>query len=148
MDGRIMIVSPKKEGNTYKVAKYLQERTEAELFVIENGGGTELKQYEHIFVCSGVYGDKIHKSLSVWMNGLKRKDLHENVRFHVFLTWFGRGASDRHAMNEAVRILEGKGIPYNESYGSCFGGMFFIRKGHPNDADLQNALAWMQSQVK
>lgn len=147
-DFNVLIVSPKKEGNTYEVASYLTTNSAAKLYVVDVGCEPDIENYEHIVLCSGVYGDKIHDSLSQWLDSIDMKKLKESVKFHLFLTWFGRGRSDVHAMEQAAKILKGKELVLNENYGSCFGGKFVIRKGHPNNEDFSKALEWMKEQVK
>lgn len=143
-DAKILIISPKQEGNTYQVAEAMKANTNADLLILERPSGYVLEDYNHIVICSGVYGDKIHASLVEWLNELKVEDLRENVEFHVFLTWFGRGKSDRNAFKEAAKILKSKGIACSKSYGTCFGGKWFIRKGHPNGDDFKQAVAWVK----
>lgn len=144
----ILIVSPKKEGNTYAVASYLAANSDAKLCIVDGGCAPEIENYEHIVLCSGVYGDKIHSSLSNWLKSIDKKKLKESVKFHLFLTWFGRGKSDVHAMEQVAKVLKEKELAFNKNYGSCFGGMFVIRKGHPNEEDFSKALEWMREQVK
>lgn len=147
-DAKILIISPKQEGNTYQVAEAMKANTNADLLVLERPSGYMLEDYNHIVICSGVYGEKIHASLSTWLKELKQETLRENVRFHVFLTWFGRGKSDRHAYEAAVQILGEKQIVCDDSYGSCFGGKWLVRKGHPNGDDFKQAVEWLKELSK
>lgn len=62
----ILIVSPKKEGNTYQVASYLKANSDAEMYAIDGGWKPDLDKYEHIVLCSGVYAGKIHRELIAW----------------------------------------------------------------------------------
>lgn len=139
----ILIVSPKQEGNTHRVGAHMALESGADLLILEKGKTPDLKQYGHIVLCSGVYGDRIHAALAAWLKNLEKEQLREDVKFHVFLTWFGRGASDKHAAAEARNLLAEKGLFCKESYGSCFGGKFFLRKGHPDEDDFRRAVLWM-----
>lgn len=147
MGPNTLIVSPKKEGNTYKVAAHLKANADADLLILEGGEACDLQKYDHIVLCSGVYGDKLHSALSGWLKRTERERFKQDVRFHVFLTWFGRGASDQRAMAEAARLLAEKGFGCDENYGSCFGGKFIIRKGHPDTGDRSKALAWLKQKI-
>lgn len=143
-NAKILIICPKQDGNTYRVAEAMKANTNADLLVLENPSGYVLEDYNHIVICSGVYGDKIHAQLYGWLSELKESSLQEDVIFHVFLTWFGRGKSDRNAYKEAAKILKSKGIACSRSYGSCLGGKWFIRAGHPNGDDFKQAVAWLK----
>lgn len=140
-----LIVCPKASGNTFKIAKYLRDSTDADLLVLEGNGTTDLKRYEDIYLLSGIYAGKIHKNLSSWLTAIQEEDLVSHPVFHTFLTWFGRGNSDQTAFDEIRSILEEKGASCDPDFESCFGGMAFIRKGHPDDKDLNKALDWMNS---
>ncbi len=143
-DAKVLIISPKQKGNTYQVAEAMKANTNADLLILENPSGYVLEDYNHIVLCSGVYGDKINATLFNWLNELKENTLQKGVVFHVFLTWFGRGKSDENAYKEATEILKSKGITCSKSYGSCFGGKWFIKKGHPNGDDFKQAVAWLK----
>lgn len=144
-DAKILIISPKQKGNTYQVAEAMKANTNADLLILENPSGYVLEDYNHIVICSGVYGDKIHSTLSSWLTNLKESSLHECVTFHVFLTWFGRGSSDRNAYKEAASLLKSKGFAFSKNYGTCFGGKWFLRKGHPNGEDFKQAVIWLKT---
>lgn len=137
------IVCPKASGNTYRVAEHLQKQSHAELLVLERNSLTDLWKYDQIYLCTGIYAGKVHKNLSNWLRMLNPEKLRYDVTFHIFLTWFGRGSSDKSAFNEIATILQEKGLSCDDEYASCYGGMSFIRKGHPDDTDLQKAAAWM-----
>lgn len=148
MSSSILIVSPKKEGNTYQVASYLKANSDADIYVIDGGWKPDLEKYNHIVLCSGVYGDKIHGELSSWLRSIKSENIKADTVFHLFLTWFGRGKSDLHAMQETEKILADKGLRLIENYGSCFGGKLVVRTGHPDGEDFSQALSWMREQTK
>lgn len=143
-----LIVSPKKEGNTYEVASYLKANSDAKLYTIDGGFAPDLEEYEHIVLCSGVYGDKIHNSLLKWISSLDKEIVKDSAEFHLFLTWFGRGKSDYHAMQQVAKALQEKELKFDENYGTCLGGKSIIRSGHPNGGDFVKALEWMREQVK
>ena len=146
---KVLIVSPKNKGNTYKVASYLKENSDVSLYIIDSGVEFDISEYEHIVLCSGVYGDKIHGLLFKWLKSIDKKRIKESAKFHLYLTWFGRGKSDEHTMEQVANILKEKGLNFDRNYGSCFGGgMFIIRRGHPNSEDMEKALEWMKEKEK
>ncbi len=139
-----LIVCPKEKGNTCKVARHLAEKSGADLLILQHQQSVDLQKYSHIVVCSGVYGDKIHAALAEWLEALDPGQLRQDVTFDIFLTWFGRGKSDAHAAKQVRNILENKGLSCREGHGRCRGGKFLLFRGHPNQADLENALAWLK----
>ena len=143
-----LIVCPKKEGNTYEVASYLKANSDADLYIIDGGFKPDIDDYEHIVLCSGVYGDKIHNALVEWLKSIDKNRIKMSAKFHLHLTWFGRGKSDAHAMEQVEDILRDKEVVFNRNYGSCFGGKFVIRREHPNGNDFRNSLEWMREQIK
>lgn len=127
------MVCPKSKGNTFKVCNYIVNNSDAELLVLDQSHGNNLKEYAPIILCSGVYGDKVH----------------ENAKFYVFLTWFGRGQSDKNAIKEVKQLLEEKQMSLESDYITCFGqGMGIIRHGHPNEEDCEKVLNWVKSKSR
>lgn len=140
-----LIVCPKASGNTRKIAQYLKDNTGADLLVLEGNGTADLSRYKDIYLLTGIYAGKVHKNLSNWLKAIREEDLENQPVFHTFLTWIGRGHSDQTAFDEIQAILNKKGASCDPDFDSCFGGMAFIRKGHPDDMDLNKALDWMNS---
>lgn len=140
-----LVICPKSKGNTYNVAQYMKDHSESDFLVLEKERMNAFDEYKQIILCTGVYGDKIHTNLSEWLRKIDRSMFCNDVKFRVFLTWFGRGTSDRNAFNEAKEILLSKGLYCDDNYGSCYGGMAFIRRGHPNKGDLDYAINWMEN---
>jgi len=105
----------------------------------------DLEKYSSIILCSGVYGDKIHKDLLRWIENIEKSSLNEQAKMYMFLTWFGRGDSEKNAIENAKDILEKKSIRLEDDYITCFGGKGFVRKNHPNTEDCENILDWVKS---
>lgn len=139
-----LIVCPKASGNTYRIADYLKKQTGADLLVLEGNGTADLSRYDDVYLLTGIYAGKVHKNLSKWLRELKDEEVSGKPAFHVFLTWIGRGSSDQTAFNEVQTILNEKGATCDSDFESCYGGMAFIRKGHPDQQDMNQALAWMK----
>lgn len=144
----LLLVCPKSKGNTFYVCSYIAKNSDAELFVINQSEINDLKKYKFIILCSGVYGDKIHKNLLRWIGQIEKKAIHENVKIYMFLTWFGRGQSDKNALKEVKTILEKKKISLEDDYITCYGsGMGIIRYNHPNKEDCEKVLNWVRSKT-
>lgn len=95
-----LIVCPKESGNTFKVCRYLSNNSKIDIKVIAKTTKYDLPYYDAIILASGVYGNHVHKNISTWINSIEKNTINSNTKFYVFLTWFGRGDSDRVAFNE------------------------------------------------
>ena len=143
-----LLVCPKSNGNTYAVCHYVVSRSDAELLLLDPRQADDLKEYTSIFLCSGVYGGSVHRDLLRWLDRIDKTSINDNAKIFVFLTWFGRGQSDRTAMRGVKRILEEKHLHLESDYMACFGqGLGFIRHGHPNEEDCIAALNWVKSRA-
>ena len=66
----------------------------------------------------------------------------------MFLTWFGRGQSDRTAMKAVRNILEEKSMSLEDDYMTCYGRKLgIIRYSHPNEEDYKRVLNWVKSKT-
>ena len=140
----ILLVCPKSKGNTFNVSSYVANNSDAELLVINQSEVNDLKKYESIILCSGVYGGKVHKGLLRWLGEIEKTSIHENAKIYMFLTWFGVGQSDKNAIKEVENILAKKKISLEDDYITCYGGRGIIRHGHPNKEDCEKILNWVR----
>ena len=138
-----LIVCPKESGNTYKVCNYVSSNSDAELKVVVKTTKCDLSCYDAIILASGVYANHVHKNILAWINSIEINTNSSNTKAYIFLTWIGRGNSDRVAFNEVKHLLEEKGIKLEDNYMKCFGkGMGLIKYSHPNEEDYKNVLQW------
>lgn len=138
-----LIICPKGRGNTYSVAVHMKKALGADLLALEVGSRPDFSQYEDIVLATGVYGGKGHRDLLQWLKLLEPERFGPNVRFHILLTWFGRGRSDQSAVNSINRVLARKGWKAEADIHTCPGGKLFIQRGHPNEQDIREAVDWM-----
>ncbi len=143
----VLIVSPKGKGNTYDLSRYIVNNTDAELLVLERKEERDWKGYNSIFLSSGVYGGKVHKDLLEWLKGIEKTSISEDARFHMFLTWFGRGKSYKNAIEEVNIYLNENGFNLDDDCMTCYGGKGFIRRGHPDGEDCEKVLNWLKSKI-
>lgn len=146
LKGEIMkkvILCPKEVGNTYEVCSYVSSNSDVKLKVVDKTEMYDLSCYDVIILSSGVYANHVHKNILKWINSIEKNTINLNIKVYIFLTWFGRGHSDKIAFNEVKHLLREKGIKLEDNYTKCFGkGMGFIRKSHPNEKDYKNVLLW------
>lgn len=139
---KIMLCS-KKSGNTNKVCTYVSSHSDIALEILDGTAKNELPDEDVIVLASGVYGNHVHKNITAWINSIEKKAMKEDVKIYLFLTWFGRGDSDKAAFNETKELLSEKGIVLQDNYVTCFGkGMGVIRGGHPDEEECKKVLSW------
>lgn len=143
-----LLVCPKGKGNTYDVSRYVADNSGAALLVINQDEGNDLREYTSIILCSGVYLDKVHQGLLGWLGQVKKTSIHENAKFYMFLTWFGRGQSHKNAIKAVKYILGEHKINLENDYIACYGGKGIIRYGHPNKEDCEKILDWVRQKTK
>lgn len=138
-----LIICPKESGNTWKVCQYIASNSDIELISIAKNTQYDLPNSDVIIVASGVYGNHVHKNIVAWIDSIGKNTIASNTKVYLFLTWFGRGNSDKTTFNEVKRLLGEKGIQLEDDYMKCFGkGMAVIRTSHPSEEDCNNVLAW------
>lgn len=135
---RKLIICPKSLGNTYKVCRCVSDNSNIELKVVNESTKIDLTEYDVIILASGVYGGRIHKNILKWFNNSEKS----NAKIYVFLTWIGRGKSDKTALNKLKNVATQKGIKLEDNYINCYGKMSILRKSHPNKKDCEKVLLW------
>lgn len=140
-----LLVCPKNKGNTFDVCSYVANNSDAELLAGNKIRKKDLKKYTSIVLCSGVQGGKAQKGLLKWLKPIKRASINKNAKIYMFLTWFGRGKSDKSALNGVEKILKKKKMNLENDYMTCYGGKFIIRPSHPNEKDFKKVLNWVNS---
>lgn len=143
-----LLVCPKSKGNTFNVCSYVANNSDVELSVLNQSQVNDLKKYTSIILCSGLIGGQVHDDLLRWLNQIERTSIHKNAKIYVFLTWIGRGQSDKEAIKGVKNILEEKKISLENDYMTCYGNaMGIIRRGHPNKEDCERVLNWVKSKA-
>lgn len=139
-----LIVCPKESGNTYNVCRYVSSNSDVELKVIATETEYDLSGYDVIILASGVYMNNVHKDMVTWLQGIEKNMINANTKVYMFLTWFGRGSTDKAACNAVKDLLQKKSIKLEDNYMKCFGkGMGLVRISHPNDEEYKKVLSWV-----
>jgi flavodoxin len=138
-----LIVCPKESGNTYKVCRYVSSNSNVDLNVVATETKYDLSNYDVIILASGVYMNNVHKDMLTWIQSIEKDTIKANTKVYLFLTWFGRGNSDKATFDAVKALLQSKGITLEDNYMKCFGkGMGLVRMSHPNEEDCKNVLSW------
>lgn len=138
-----LIISTKESGNTFEVCRYVASNSDVDLMVTGKMKKFDLNCYDIIILASGVYLGHVHKNILAWINSIEKNTISTKAKVYIFLTWFGRGNSDKLAFTEVEHLLRDKGIKLEDNYMKCFGkGMGLIRTSHPNEEDYNNVFMW------
>jgi menaquinone-dependent protoporphyrinogen IX oxidase len=139
-----LIICPKAKGNTYNVCRYVADHSDVALKVASADNQFDIINYDSIVLASGIYGGFFHKNVLNWIKTIKKSDLKESAKIYIFLTWIGRGNSDKVAYNKIRKLLNEKSITLQENYMECYGhGLGVAKIGHPSKDDFENVLLWV-----
>jgi flavodoxin len=144
-----IVIYSSRGGNTHKVAEAIASELGCESVKIsrDNAPSTgKLNDYDLVFVGTGIVAANMYGELE---NYLENLNLEGSKRFGLFLTWGGAAKSDQPVIRKLKTILQSKGHVVSENVFECFGGRSYIliRRGHPNNQDLQDAKAWAKKQA-
>lgn len=144
-----LLICPKKSGNTFSVCDYLSKHAEMDLKILSKQNDIHLKEYDTIILSSGIYMGKAHINLMKWLESISEEQINPDTKFYMFVTWFGRGESDKTVFRKIDSTLKKADAKLEENYSSCFGqGMGLVQIGHPNAADLEKILNWVNDLEK
>lgn len=140
-----LIVYSSMTGNTRKIAEAIKEELNCRIVYLDNGSikTTDLNDIDLVFIGSGVYGGQLHKNIISFVQNL---DVSKKIKFAFFTTWFGRGNSDRDAIEKCKCILQSNNHEVYDDYFKCYGRCFGIfRRNHPNKEELNRAKMWARN---
>ncbi len=98
----------------------------------------EIKDMDQLYIVSGIYGGVSAPQLLEFLKTLDG----QKIKRAYLLTSAG-GKTTRAAKVRSV--LTELGIPVAEEEFTCQGAIFLFGMGHPNKADIQNAIHFVQS---
>lgn len=142
-----LLVCPRIKGNTFDIATYVTENSDAELLILNQMEDVDLGKYRAVILCSGVYGGNIHKNLLKWLNEIEKSQSGVDTKFYLLLTWFGRGHSDEEAFKKVESLFEKSNFQLETDYMTSYGGKALIRYGHPNEDDFEKVLRWVKLKI-
>ena len=157
--GRVLkpiVLYSSKSGNTEKIAREIASELNCSCEKInENSDSTtiDLDDFDLVFLGTGNYGAKPNAAM---LNYLKETNLKNSKIFALFMTWLGRGTTDKAVYDIIKATVEEKGQRLMENYYSClFQGPSIIARvifrnanGHPTAEDLSNARKWAKEIVR
>jgi flavodoxin len=147
-------------GNTEKIAREITSELNCQCEKISenfNSTSISLDDFDLVFIGTGNYSAKPSAEM---LNYLKEMNLNDSRHFALFMTWIGRGTTDKAVYDIVKAAVEAKGQKLLENYYSCLGEthskmergiarlIFPNARGHPNAEDLVNARKWAKELVK
>ena len=145
---KIAILYATRTGNTEIIAKALAEDAECKAINVAKLMSKECQdfwfshQVDLYVVGTGVYGGRCHGGIDRLVNACPFPD---RTQFALFATWIGRGNSGREALDNLKSLFESKGGDVRHPYFLCFGKALFLRQGHPDKKDIEDAQAWLRA---
>jgi flavodoxin len=149
-----IVLYSSKGGNTEKVAGEIASELNCPCVKITKNSDpstVNLNDFDLVFIGTGNYVAKPNADM---LNFLKEINPESSKQFALFLTWFGRGTSDRDVFDNAKSVVEDKGQKMLETCYTCLGEAhslgtrLFSRlighnaQGHPNAEELSAARQW------
>ena len=128
--GKIRIIYATKTGHSKKIAEAMGKA----LYVKAENVSTRpvLEDEDLLFIVGGIYGGE---SLPLLLNFVKALDRGKVKRAALVTS----GASKKHRQDSVRKLLQQKGIEVLDEI-ICPGSFLFIRFGHPNKRDIEEAV--------
>ena len=151
-----VVLYSSRSGNTGKIASEIASEINCPCIKISkdsNSSTVNLSEFDLVFLGTGIYGAEPSAELLNYLNENYPKN---NVDFALFITWFGRGTTNKAVYDKIKTTVETKGHKLLENYYSClYEGsiiiarfIFPISKGHPTAEDLRNARKWARELIE
>ncbi|MBD3350943.1 MAG: hypothetical protein GF364_05600 [Candidatus Lokiarchaeota archaeon] len=144
MTSVILYVS--KTGNTEKVSNAIAKDLKIDAYSISNmnsqdmvGFWEKLDDVDLAFIGSGTYAFKIGTDLKHFLEQSKPP---KSVKFALFGTWIGRSNSGHNMLENINEYLVGQGYEVIPDRFLCYGKMAIVKRSHPSQEDLNNAVNW------
>ena len=151
-----IVLYSSKSGNTEKIAKEIASELNCRCEKISENfvsSFIDWNDFDLVFLGTGNYGAKPNAEM---LGYLKEVNLSNKRIFALFMTWVGRGTTDKAVYDIVKAAVEEKGQRLMKNYYSClFQGhskiarvVFRNANGHPTAEDLSNTRKWAKEIVK
>ena len=157
---KTIVLYSSRGGNTEKVANEIASELNCQQLKVGKDFGKsnlDLNSFDLVFVGTGNYAAKPNADI---VNYLKETSLKNSRQFALFMTWFGRGKSDKAVFDKMKTTIEASGQEMLENCYKCQGEghTMFTRliarlmrhdaRGHPNAEELGAARKWAKELAK
>jgi flavodoxin len=130
----ISVIYYSKLGHSKKIAQAIADELGVKAQDIRDN--PEIKDIESLYVVSGIYGGKSAPDMLEFLKTLDGQQIKQ-----AYLLTSSGGKTTRAA--EVRTVLTKLGIPVAEEKFTCQGAIFLFGMGHPNKADIQNAIQYV-----
>ena len=125
-----------KLGHSKKIAQAIAEELDVRAQDIRNS--PQLDDIDRLYIVSGIYGGLSAPQLLDYLKTL------DPIQIKKVFLLTSSGGKTTPATNVRALLME-RGIPVAEEEFTCQGAIFLFGMGHPNKADIQNAIQFVQS---
>ncbi|MCL2476117.1 flavodoxin family protein [Candidatus Bathycorpusculum sp.] len=145
----VVVIYSSHRGNTEKVAQAIAAHLNCSAVKLTENFDVQSLSLEGcrlVFLGTGIRGGEPYVELQ---NYIKTAEFKAGVRFVLFMTWAGGGASNRLAYERVKQQLEARGQMLEGDYFICLGKTFgFTHRDRPNAGDLAQAKIWAQQKIQ
>jgi flavodoxin len=145
-----LVLYSTKSGNTEKVAKAIAQELSCQCLRITKNSdfsNVDLNDFDTVFIGTGIYKGKPQTDL---LNYLQGATIHGRKQFALFMTSFGwgKGIADKNTIDTIQTILSARGQSMLGNSYCCFeSGLGFVKRGHPNNNELNEAGKWAKKLI-
>jgi hypothetical protein len=101
----------------------------------------ELNDVDLLYIVSGIYGGRSAPELLAYLRTLNRQQINQ--------AWLITSSGGKTTPAADVRlVLTERGIPVADGEFTCQGAILFVGMGHPNQADIHNAIAFARRMMQ
>ena len=156
---KTIVLYSSRGGNTEKVANEIASELNCQCVKVDkdsDASTVDLNGFDLVLVGTGNYASKPNADMLKYLKGMH---LNSSKRFALFMTWFGRGKSDKDVYDKMKMAIEESGQEMLENCFKCQGEghtamtslvarlMGHDSRGHPNAEELSAARRWARELV-
>lgn len=142
------VIYSTRSGNTKKVAEAIASQLNCPcLQITSDSTTTSINDYDMVFIGTGIYKGQPQQDL---LNYLQTMQPNGKKQFALFTTCFGWGKeiAAKNVTDLLSNALQATGQRLLANSFSCFGGgLGFVKRGHPDKHELEEAKAWARALI-
>ena len=132
---KIAIIYYTKLGHSKKIAQAIAQEFQVNAHDIR--ANPELNHVDMLYIVSGIYGGRSEPELIEYLRTFDHQQINQ--------AWLITSSGGKTTPAADVRVvLTERGIPVADEEFTCQGAILFVGMGHPNKADIQNAIKFVR----
>ncbi len=144
-----VVVYSTRSGNTRKVAEAIASELNCPcLRITSDSSAVNINNYDIVFIGTGIYKGQPHHDLLSYLQTMR---LNSKKQFALIMTCFGwgRNIAEKNVIDTIEGALDANGQRMLNNHYTCFGGgLGFVKRGHPDAEELDEAKKWARGIVK